>query len=62
MSEIDPPAKIQSAHLALRAGPVAVRMGVEVTPAGIWAIAGLMSGILLSTAVLVGVAVSAKRK
>ncbi|ESQ80571.1 hypothetical protein AEYBE204_04695 [Asticcacaulis sp. YBE204] len=59
MRETDQPANIQSAYLALRAGPAATRMSVRVTPEGIWAIAGLVSGILLSTAVLV---VAAKRK
>lgn len=62
MSESDQPKNIQSARLALRAGPIAVRMGVRVTPTGIWAVAALVSGIVLSTAVLVGVAVLAKRK
>ncbi|MFN4297342.1 MAG: hypothetical protein ACK4FB_10915 [Brevundimonas sp.] len=47
------PAKPQKARLDLRAGPVSLKMEVRVTPAGVLAIGGLVSGILLSTAVLV---------
>lgn len=39
-----------------------LRMGVRVTPAGIWAVSGLMASILLSTAVIVGAARLSKRR
>ncbi|UDF04955.1 hypothetical protein [Asticcacaulis sp. AND118] len=46
----------QSAWIALRLKDGSLRMGVRVTPAGIWAVGGLMAAILLSTAVIVGAA------
>lgn len=39
-----------------------LRMGVRVTPAGIWAVGGLMASILLSTAVIVVAAKTARCK
>ncbi|MFS0772630.1 hypothetical protein [Sphingomonas sp. 1P08PE] len=39
---------VQSARLAVRAGPVRLRARVAVTPAGLLAIGGLVAMILLS--------------
>jgi uncharacterized integral membrane protein len=49
----------QRATLEFRVGRGAMLMSVEVTPAGLLAIGALVSGILLSTAVLVHTAKSA---
>lgn len=43
----------QEARLTLKAGSLALKARVRVTPAGLLAIGGLVSSILLSTAVLV---------
>lgn len=51
----------QRAHLAIRFGHRrGLRASVEVTPAGLLAIGGLVSSILLSTAVLVRAAGSVR--
>jgi hypothetical protein len=55
------PAEPQQARLDLQAGPVSLKMEVRVTPGGLLAIGGLVSGILLSTAVLVWTAAAARR-
>lgn len=52
----------QSADLRLRAGPARLRVRVDVTPAGLVAIGGLVSSILLSTAVLVWSATAVPRR
>lgn len=52
----------QVANLVLETRNNALRMGVRVTPAGILAIGGLVSGILLSTSLLVWVSVSQARR
>jgi len=52
----------QHARLDLQAGPVSLKLEVRVTPAGLLAIGGLVSGILLSTAVLVWSATSVPRR
>lgn len=44
------------ASLRLRLGPVKLRSRVSITSGGLMAVAGLVSGILLSTAVVVLVA------
>lgn len=44
------------------AGPVSLKLEVRVTPAGLLAIGGLVSGILLSTAVLVWTATAVPRR
>ncbi|WP_269714974.1 hypothetical protein [Caulobacter sp. NIBR2454] len=51
----------QSALAEFRAGPFGGRAEVRVTPEGIWAVAGLMTGILLSSAAIVWAA-KAKRR
>lgn len=56
------PAPDQHARLDLQAGPVSLKMEVRVTPTGLLAIGGLVSGILLSTAVLVWSATSVPRR
>ena len=43
----------QSATLTVSTRPFAVNLNVEVTPGGLLAIAALVSGILLSTAVII---------
>jgi hypothetical protein len=48
-----PPPARQSARFAFRAGRVKMRASVEVTPLGMLAIGGLVSAILLSSAVIV---------
>jgi hypothetical protein len=57
-----PPNAPQHARLDLQAGPVSLAMEVRVTPGGLLAIGGLVSGILLSTAVLVWSATAAPRR
>ena len=56
------PTPDQNARLDLRAGPVSLKLEVRVTPAGLLAIGGLVSGILLSTAVLVWSATAVPRR
>ncbi|MBA4001323.1 hypothetical protein [Brevundimonas sp.] len=56
------PTEPQQARLDLQAGPVSVKMEVRVTPGGLLAIGGLVSGILLSTAVLVWSATAVPRR
>jgi len=56
------PAADQHARLDLQAGPVSMTLEVRVSPAGLLAIGGLVSGVLLSTAVLVWSATSAPRR
>ena len=51
----------QSALAEFRAGPLSGRAEVRVTPAGIWAVAGLMAGILLSSAAIVWAAKGKRR-
>ncbi|WP_185964989.1 hypothetical protein [Glacieibacterium frigidum] len=51
----------QHAELHARWGKARVRMTVDVTPAGLLAIGGLVSSILLSTAVIVRVATQRRR-
>jgi len=41
---------------------VRLKARLNLTPAGIWAIAGLVSGILLSTSVLVATAIREARR
>ena len=48
----------QSARLIVHGRSGAVRIGIRTTPAGLLAIGGLVSSILLSTAVLVRTAVA----
>lgn len=63
MTDLSPqPPASQTAKLALKAGPLRLRSEVQVTPAGLVAIGGLVSSILLSTAVLVWVATSVPRR
>jgi hypothetical protein len=52
----------QTAKLEIAAGPLRVKARLTVTPAGLLAIGGLVSGILLSTAVLVWTATSVARR
>jgi hypothetical protein len=52
----------QTAKLEIAAGPLRLKMKLAVTPAGLLAIGGLVSGILLSTAVLVWTATSVPRR
>jgi hypothetical protein len=52
----------QKARLKLNAGPASLTLHVRVTPTGLLAIGGLVSGILLSTAVLVWSATSVPRR
>jgi hypothetical protein len=52
----------QVARLDLSFGSAKVKVRVHVTPAGLLAIGGLVSSILLSTAALVWVATSAARR
>ncbi|RYF54881.1 MAG: hypothetical protein EOO27_22555 [Comamonadaceae bacterium] len=47
---------VQSAELTVTGAPLAIKARVDVTPAGLLAIAALVCGILLSTAVIVSVA------
>ena len=56
------PTADQHARLDLQAGPVSLKMEVRVSPAGLLAIGGLVSGILLSTAVLVWSATAVPRR
>ena len=55
-------AQDQTADLDFTAGPVKLSAKVRVTPAGLLAIGGLVSGILLSTAVVVWVSTSVARR
>jgi len=53
----------QTAMAQVRLGrSVRLKARLNLTPAGIWAIAGLVSGILLSTSVLVATAVREARR
>jgi hypothetical protein len=52
----------QAARLVVQTRSASLRMGVRVTPAGILAIGGLVSSILLSTSALVWVSVSQARR
>jgi hypothetical protein len=52
-------ADAQRAHVTLAAGSAELDADVRVTPLGLLAIGGLVSAILLSTAVLVRTAVNA---
>lgn len=52
----------QSAVVDFEGGPVRVHAEVRLTPRGILAIGGLVSGILISTAVLVWTATSVARR
>ena len=54
-----PPAR---AHLTLHAGPVRLETRLSITPAGLLAVGGLVSSILLSTAVVVWVSTSVARR
>ncbi|SFR81853.1 hypothetical protein [Sphingomonas jatrophae] len=55
--------EVQRARLSLRAGRVGVSASVKVTPSGLLSIGALVSGVLLSTAVLVRVSTrEAKRE
>ncbi|MBI1684073.1 hypothetical protein [Caulobacter hibisci] len=52
----------QTATLEFKGGPVGFRAEVRLTPKGILAIGGLVTGVLLSTAVLVWTATSVARR
>jgi hypothetical protein len=52
----------QTAMIELTGGPVTLRAEVRVTPKGLLAVAALVSGVLLSTAVLVWTATSVARR
>lgn len=56
------PTTDQHARLELEAGPVSLKLEVRVSPAGLMAIGGLVSGVLLSTAALVWSATAAPRR
>ena len=58
----DQPAPSQQASLELRAGGFELTARVQVTRAGLLAIGGLVSSILLSTAALVWTATSVRRR
>ncbi len=61
-----PPSKAredpEAVDIRLRAGPLRLRTSARMTPAGLMAIGGLVSSILLSTAALVWVATSVARR
>jgi hypothetical protein len=52
----------QTAVAEWRAGPMSARAEVRVTPAGVVAIGLMLSGVLLSTAVLVWASTSVARR
>jgi hypothetical protein len=52
----------QVARLRLRAGPMSLGLTVRMTPAGLLALGGLVSGILLSTTALVWAATATPRR
>jgi hypothetical protein len=52
----------QTATLALTGGPLSLRAEVQMTPKGLLAVAALVSGVLLSTAVLVWAATAVPRR
>jgi hypothetical protein len=56
------PSDPQTALIEFNGGPVSLRMEVRLSPAGILAIGGLVSGILLSTAAVVWTATSVARR
>lgn len=58
MSAVNTLAEPQSARFIVHGRSGGVRMSIRITPAGLLAIGGLVSSILLSTAVLVRVAVT----
>jgi hypothetical protein len=62
MSQLPTLKATQAARLVVQTRNASLRMGVRVTPAGILAIGGLVSSILLSTSVLVWVSVSQARR
>lgn len=59
---IEPDREAQVAQLTLAAGKARLKVRVRVTPAGVLAIGGLVSSILLSTAALVWVSTSVTRR
>lgn len=54
-------ADAQVAELVLSGGPAQLKLRVSLTPAGLWAIGGMVSAILLSTAVIVRMAGPGRR-
>ena len=54
--------ELQTAELDFKAGPVSLQARVRVTPMGLAAIGGLVSSILLSSAVIVWTATSVARR
>lgn len=56
-----PPPARNTSTTVLRAGPVKLAVKVRMTPAGLLAVGGMVSGILLSTAALVWVTAAAAR-
>lgn len=56
------PASSEAAALELRAGAFELTVRVTMTPAGLLAVGGLVSSILLSTAALVWTATSTRRR
>lgn len=52
----------ERARLSLRAGPVAIKAQVAMTPAGLVATGALVASVLLATSVLVRVAVREGRR
>lgn len=52
----------QAAVIAFKAGPVDFRAEIRLTPAGVLAIGALVTGVLLSTAVIVWSATSVARE
>ncbi|RAK56955.1 hypothetical protein [Phenylobacterium deserti] len=58
----DTTAELQIAEVDFKAGPVSLQARVRVTPAGLLAIGGLVSSILLSSAVIVWTATSVARR
>jgi len=60
--EEKPRVQINSAVVSLRAGKVRFIAKAKITNGGLWAVSGLVSGILLSTAVLVWSSTGVPRK
>lgn len=56
------PAPDNEADLRLRAGPVAFRLCVSISDRGLIAIAGLVTGVLLSTSLIVWTATTPVRR
>jgi len=52
----------QTAVVEFKAGPVSLRLDIRLSPAGILAIGGLVTGVLMSTAAVVWTATGVARR